>query len=121
MSDQPGKLDPTADERRRASRAVLVTFAWYQIIREAGTDQPGESGISQSCDVSESGVGLLTARPLEPGARVFLELSTSVGSLSAVAEVANCNGTSDGRYRVGLRLLVIPPSDRESFDRIAGR
>lgn len=117
MSSEPeGKAGA---ERRQSSRATMVTFAWYQVLAEVGANESGPSGISQSCDVSETGIGLLTTRQLEPGARVFVELSTSLGSLSAVAEVANCQRTSGDRYRVGLKLLVVPPSDREAFDRIA--
>jgi hypothetical protein len=117
VSADPGAK--AADERRQKSRATMVTFAWYQVLPHPGSGQPGASGISQSCDVSETGIGLLTTRDLPHAARVFIELSTGLGGLSAVAEVANCQRTSDGRYRVGLKLLVVPPSDREAFDRIA--
>ncbi|MDH5673405.1 MAG: PilZ domain-containing protein [Myxococcales bacterium] len=122
-SDHPS--DPPGSEQRSHRRRGFITFAWYKCIAAAAADadadaDPTLEGLARSCDISEQGVGLITARALPEGAAVFIEIASKVGGLSLVARVKNCRTESDGRHRVGLSIEVVPPTDRGTLSKILG-
>lgn len=108
--------DPRNPHHRAAERLSFITFAWYRRIDDAAV--ASEQGVARSCDVSDTGAGLVTSRALPPGARLFLEVTSRVGNLSAIAVVAHCAPTQDGCFRVGLRIEFVPPTDQMTLLRI---
>ncbi|MBN2496115.1 MAG: PilZ domain-containing protein [Deltaproteobacteria bacterium] len=96
-----------------ATRYPTVNFVWYSILDDEsdGEELPSE-GISKTCDISASGVGILVPRPLPVGKRIFLEVATKEFNLSAVGRVVYSKASMEGYYRVGVQFMVIPPNDR---------
>lgn len=104
----PTQLDLSQGELRGAERRRVVSFAWYQVIGET------EGGLARSCDLSSQGIGLVTTRVIDVGARVFVKLVHRGRAVSVVAEVMHCR--PEGHFhRVGMRLEIVPPIDREAI------
>lgn len=90
----------------------MVRFVWYKALEEQAAGEV--EGIASSCDISASGVGIITPRAIAHDTRVFLELGLPEGRhVSAVGRVVYCRALDDGRHRVGLTLEVVPPNDRQ--------
>lgn len=100
---------PSHDELRQSGRSRVVGFAWFQVLGES------EGGLARSCDLSSSGLGLVTSRAIEPGLRVFLKLMHRGRSVSVVGNVMHCR-QEGALYRVGLQLEVVAPDDRTTID-----
>ena len=109
-----------ADDRRRSKRQSFIAFAWYHLITDEVVSEEELHGLAHSCDVSREGLGLVASRSLPPHQKVFLKVVTSKGSFSAVGRVANCTALDDGRYRIGVRFEILPPSDIPLIERLAG-
>jgi hypothetical protein len=108
-------------EQRRSRRQLFTKFVWYCRVREAGESSgPLEEGLAHACDISASGVGVVTSQPIAANARLFLEIAAKAGTLSLVARVTHCRKESDGKFRLGLDLEVVPPNDRATLARILG-
>ena len=107
-------------ESRRARRQSFITFVWYKCVGADGQhDAEGEEGLARSCDISEGGLGLVTSRPLPTGARLFVEITSRLGSLSLVARVTYCRpGSSAGTHHVGLDVEIVPPNDRKTLEQL---
>ncbi len=102
---------------RVASRHELATFVWYKIVGSSdGTDTC--EGMARSCDASRSGIGLVTSRALPLGARLFVEIVVPEGNLSVVGTIVHCSSQPDGLFRVGVRLEIVPPNDRQTLARM---
>lgn len=104
MSDHPAGAD-----QRAAARHEYINFAWYKRIDDGAQEQ--EEGVARSCDVSESGVGMVVTCRLPSAARLFLELISRAGSISAVGTVMHCADVGNGCFRIGIRVDSIPPTD----------
>jgi len=108
---------PDSSDPRVAARQELVRFVWYSVISEqAGAEQSAAEGLSRTCDISQTGIGLWTITPLPPGASVFLEIALTTFTMSAVGKVMNGNVDQDGWYRAGIQFRVVPPNDRLRLD-----
>ena len=84
------------DSVRREPRFPLDVPAVLTVVGSGGpTDEP-----VQLADVSASGVGLFSGRPVQVGACV--EISLELGII--FGEVRHCRAESDGRFRVGISL-----------------
>jgi hypothetical protein len=108
--------DPRNPHHRASERLSFITFAWYRRVDDEA--QVSEQGVARSCDISDTGAGLVTSRELPAGSRIFLEVTSRVGNLSAIAVVAHCAPTHDGCFRVGLRIEFVPPTDQMTLQRI---
>lgn len=106
-------------DQRQAERRVFINFVWYHCIPTDETQgTPIEHGIARSCDLSQSGCGIVVPDRLEPGRRVFLEILSSGGSLSLVGRVMYCREQDGGFFRVGIRIELIPPTDLTALSRL---
>lgn len=102
-------------DQRDSDRFTIVTICWYSIV---GDSSPAHEGLARSCDFSSTGVGIVTPRPVDQGARVFLEVASNRGQVSIVCAVAFCRKDEDDCYRVGLRLEIVPPSDLPTLKKL---
>jgi len=103
-------------DRRRAVRHPTVLFVWYKILVEDPDPPEHFEGVSKTCDISSSGVGVFTAWLLPVGKKVFLEIVTKEFNLSAIGRVVYARKIKDGYFRVGIEFEVMPPNDRTLFD-----
>lgn len=111
--------DAVKGEMRRAERHSCVKFAWYRRIDEGTEVAPGaEEGIARSCDISETGVGLIVPSELPVGARVFVEIVTTAGNLNFIGRVMHCRPRDEGCYRAGIHMEIVPPTNRTTLMRI---
>jgi hypothetical protein len=112
-SDDGKKESVSAADRRVASRHSTVKFVWYRVLslESDGEDFPSE-GISKTCDISETGIGLHAPRALPVGRIIFLEIATTEFNLSAIGKIIYSRPTTEGYHRVGVHLTIIPPNDR---------
>ena len=108
---------PPSSNRRSYERYPFTTFAWFKRIDEGALDD--EEGVARSCDVSLKGAGVVTSRELPVGARVFLEIVATQGSVSVVGRVQHCSPTGVGQFRVGILVYCIPPTDLQTWKRIS--
>jgi hypothetical protein len=107
------------DENRHTPRHPLITFCWFLRIDDAA--QEGEEAVAQVRDVSDQGIGMLTPKPIAAGARLLVELVSKVGRVSVIGQVANVGPTSDaGVFRLGVRIVAVPPNDQATWRRILG-
>lgn len=108
--------DTSNPHHRAETRHTFISFAWFRRVDDGASES--DQGVARSCDISPNGAGLVTSRALPPGARVFLEVISRVGNLSAITVVAHCTPTNDGCFRVGLRIEFVPPTDQLTLQRI---
>ena len=108
----------SVDERRVAARYEFAAFAWYKRIDDAA--EASEEGVARSCDISETGVGIVTARALPVGAKVFLKIIAAGASVSAIARVMHCRALENGNFRLGLEVFCVPPTDRQVWKYLCG-
>ena len=106
-------------KQRAAKRRPVVNFVWYRVLIDLGEEgDDALCGIARSCDVSASGVGIFTPRPLPDGELIFLEIATRKGNLSGVGTIIYSRQVERGLHRVGIRLEIVPPNDRPLLGRI---
>ena len=74
--------------------------------------------MARSCDISETGAGIFTTDQLPVGARLFLEVLSSAGKLSAIGKITHCSDAGDGTYRIGIQLEIVPPTDRATLAKL---
>jgi hypothetical protein len=98
---------PSPANRRTAARRPYVNFVWYRALTTSE-----DEGVARSCDVSQSGIGIVTPRALEVGTLLMLEVVTSAGNLSAVARVQHTRDSAGDCFRLGLEIVTMPPTDR---------
>jgi len=111
--------DDTGPHQRTAQRKPIVAFVWYRVVDDnADGDADVSEGIARSCDVSQGGVGIFTSRPLPTKARVFLEIATAVGNISAVGTITHCSQADDDYHRSGIHIEIVPPNDRALLARL---
>jgi hypothetical protein len=116
VAGTPLAQHPLGPNHRASERLTFITFTWYKRVDDAA--QPSEEGVARSCDISNTGAGMVTSRALPAGARVFVEVVSRVGNLSALCRVMHCAPTHDGCFRVGLRIEFVPPTDQMTLQRI---
>ena len=112
-SDEGKKESVSTADRRVASRYSTVRFVWYQILKmdSDGENFPSE-GISKTCDISETGIGLHAPRALPVGRIVFVEIATTEFNLSAIGKIVYSRPTPEGYHRIGVNFTIVPPNDR---------
>lgn len=104
---------PPNDERRITRRIPLVRFVWYKVLdRELDEVERSLEGISKSCDISETGVGLYTTQHIPIGTPIFLEIATKRFNLSCIGKVAYSRNADGKFFRIGIRFVLLPPNDR---------
>jgi hypothetical protein len=103
-------------EKRISQRFLFVSFAWFKRIDDAATQ--GEEGVARSCDISQTGTGMVTNRPLPVGSRVFLKLVSPLGNVSVLGKVMHCRGVENGCFRVGILIECVPPTDQVTWQRM---
>jgi len=105
--DKPGVIYRT--QRRQSVRIPVVMDVRYGKI--ASEDVSPESlADGKSCDISSSGIKIITATPFEIGDLVYLEADRSgtIGPITAIAEVMRANpGESDSEYVVAMRFKQV--------------
>ncbi len=111
QEDPADKKQEEKKESRRAHRSKIVKFIWYKILEEL-PDSTGDEGIAYSCDLSRTGVGIYISRSLPINKKIFLEISLGDQTLSGVGLIAYSKMGAEGKYRIGVRFLVLPPNDR---------
>ncbi len=91
-----------------------MNFIWYRVLQngEDGACEGPEEGVARSCDLSASGIGLVTPREIGKGSLLMLEVMTTAGNLSAVGRVCHVRPAAEGCFRLGLELEAMPPNDR---------
>ena len=117
------RADPLTDSsesgKRRAQRKPVVAFVWYKLISGvAGGESAKVSGLARSCDVSDGGIGIVTSEHLPLGVRVFLEIATAIGNVSAVGAIMHCSEVERGYFRSGIQIEIVPPNDRALLPRL---
>ncbi len=112
-SDEGKKASVSGADRRIASRYSTVKFVWYRILRleSDGENFPSE-GISKTCDISETGIGLHAPRALPVGRMIFVEIATTEFNLSAIGQIVYSKPTAEGYHRIGVHFTIVPPNDR---------
>jgi hypothetical protein len=99
---------PTVDARS-APRTKFVQFLWFQ-------DLEATSGsLARSIDISDTGVGFVASHEVGMGARIFLILLTPFGRISSIARVVHCSKAGEGSFRIGVRLEIVPPTDKAAW------
>jgi hypothetical protein len=103
---QLARAQPRPSEGRGAKRLRFVQFLWFQRLDET-------SGVlGRSVDVSEEGIGFVASRDVPRNERVFLVMLTPWGRISAIASVVHSSPVGKGSYRIGVRLEIVPPTER---------
>lgn len=105
-----------SEESRYSKRHPYVHFVWFHCL-ESGE----EHGLARTVDVSEHGIGLITSRQLAPGARLFIVLVTPFGRVSAIGKVMHAQMLQASTCRVGVKIEVVPPTDKAVWTKLAGR
>jgi hypothetical protein len=109
--------DPNAAEAppdsRRSVRRTCIQFLWY-----CSVDELDARGLARTVDVAEGGIGLVTNHPLASGAKLFMVVVTRFGRIAFLGKVMHVHQPEVGSYRVGVRIEVIPPTDRASWSRL---
>lgn len=121
---------PTAGriDDRIAPRQAMVSLVWFHsVVDPEGEDQVVE-GIARSVDVSRRGLGLITTQPVPVGTLLFMEITlrrtsatgpgTHFAQVHCVGRAMHCSETEDGSHRVGIRVELVPPSERALLERI---
>ncbi len=102
-------------DRRKRRRVPYIKFAWYRTVHDTsmGSEEDPDSleGISRTCDISRTGIGIVVARPIAVGTLVFVEIATDQTNLSGIGKVMNSARIQSGMHRVGIHWLVVPPND----------
>jgi hypothetical protein len=98
-----------AIDGRRAARHEYVQFLWFHAI------EGGKSGIGRTVDLSDGGIGFIVSHSLAQSERVFLVLLTPFGRISAIAKVMHARAEESGSFRIGVRLEVLPPTDKATW------
>lgn len=100
-------------------RKPVVAFVWYKVISGiAGAEPANFSGLARSSDLSDGGIGIVTPEHLPLGVRIFLEIATAVGNVSAVGAVMHCSEEEQGYFRSGIQIEIVPPNDRILLTRL---
>ncbi|HEY3355214.1 MAG TPA: PilZ domain-containing protein [Polyangia bacterium] len=107
-------LDASSRRARRYRKASLV---WYHVLDGVAAGEVQE-GIGAGFDVSQSGFGITTPRPVPLGARVFVHLRCRELELTAVALVTRVRLAETAQCEIGLRILVAPPDQRAMLSRL---
>jgi hypothetical protein len=105
-----------ANGERRAPRHRYVQFLWFHRL-----DVGSGGGLARSVDVSEQGLGFVTSQQIQCGERVFLVLLTPFGRISTIASVMHSAAERDGSFRIGVRLDVLPPTDRAAWSTLVDK
>ena len=115
-------VEDSGKERRASGRFNTAAFIWYAVIGATKTDEgegETEDGNLATCvDLSATGVGFLSIRPMASGVRIFLVVAIRGGELAAVGRVAHSRPLDDGRFRIGVRFEIIPPTHRPTLERL---
>ena len=101
---------PAGSDKRVATRHEYINFAWYKRVDDSAMDS--EEGVARSCDVSEGGVGMVVTRKIPAGARLFMELISRAGRISAIGTVKHCTDVGNGQFRIGIGIVSVPPTDQ---------
>ena len=107
---------PSEANRRTAARRPYVNFIWYRVLGDHA-----DEGVARSCDLSSTGIGVVTPRDLAVGTLLMLEVMTTAGNLSAVAKVCHTRSAEGGCFRLGLELEAMPPNDRRLWSELTSR
>jgi hypothetical protein len=100
-------------ERRITKRHSLVRFVWYKVLsNEFDQLESSLEGISKSCDISETGVGLYATSHIPVNTPVFLEIATLKFNISCIGKVAYSRQSEKNYFRIGVRFVLLPPNDR---------
>lgn len=97
---QPG----SGAERRKSRRVAVVTRGTLRVVQGAAA----RTFTVLTRDISETGMGLIAAAPIERGAVVSLELpdTTGKGLLPPMrCQVRYCRTLADGMWGIGVEYL----------------
>lgn len=119
MGNEEKTESGNAVDRRRARRYAYRQLVWFKILEETA-DRTGDSveGVSRSCDISTSGLGLISSVPMPVGKNAFLEIPAKGFKFSAMGTIVYSHRTEDDLHHVGIRFSVIPPNNRIDLDRL---
>ena len=110
MARSPRQLAKAqAPDGRRAERHKYVQFLWFHCV-----DGP-TGGLARSIDVSDEGVGFVASHEVAVNERLFLVLLTPLGKISTLARVMHCQAAGEGSFRIGVRVELIPPTDKAAW------
>ena len=104
-----------APESRRSARQPFVQFLWFHGLGA------GRSGIGHSVDVSDHGMGFVCSLKLVSSELVFLVILTPFGRISAIATVMHVTEHGPNSFRIGVRLDVVPPTDRAAWTTLVAK
>ncbi len=104
----------SARSARRYRKASLV---WYHVLDRAAGDEVHE-GLGAGFDISRSGFGITTPRPVPLGARMFVHLRCREFELTAIAQVMRVRLVDASQCEIGLQLTVVPPDQRALLSRL---
>jgi hypothetical protein len=106
------KMDRKSDNRK-AERHPTINFVWYRVIGiRADEDQNPVEGLAKSCNISETGLGLLVPIPLPVDEKIFVEIAIKNFNLSAVGRIVFSIPIEGNYQQVGIQFLAVPPNDR---------
>jgi hypothetical protein len=111
-----GSLRPLAkpeagesSEGRRSPRHKYVQFLWFHCLEGSG------AGLARTLDISEEGIGFISSHEIARNERVFVVLLTPFGRISSVARVMHSSLVAEGSFRIGVRLEIVPPTDKAAW------
>ena len=107
--------DEGAPDSRRSARHPFVQFLWFHGLGA------GRSGIGHTLDVSDHGMGFISSLRLIPNELAFLVILTPFGRISAIATVMHTTEHGPNSFRIGVRLDVVPPTDRAAWTTLVAK
>ena len=105
-----------APSSRRQERYRYITFTWYHSAM-SDRDNP-EEGIARSCDISEQGLGMITARPLPQGGGLLVAMVSRFGNLTVYGRVMFCMPLGEESFRIGVHVDCVPPTYQPTWQKV---
>jgi len=102
---------------RLARRYRKASLVWYHVL-DLAEGEPLHEGIGAGFDISRTGFGITTMRPVPLGTRIFVQLRCREFELTIVARVMRVRLVQGSQCEVGLQIVVAPPDQRALLDRL---
>jgi len=111
--DNAAKPDQgAASDLRRTSRYDSVNLLWYESLN--GSSQGRLEGIGSTINLSTGGLCIRTAKPLEQGVKLSVEILTKMErKIKALCKVAYVSKDSEDFHVNGLRFIEISEGDMD--------
>jgi hypothetical protein len=121
MTDEGRNQPPFGEDNRQYQRRPVVRFIWYKLLEDDNeTSEYNSEGISKTCDISSSGIGIYVTTELPLGKLIFIEVAAHEFGISAVGKITNVRPSAKKYFRVGIHFTIVPPNDRLKLGEFLG-